>query len=723
MVEAVTLANGIFGPEVGVQFELVEETADLIHLDPATDPFNNANAVQMMTQNAAFLNATLGEADYDIGHVFGTGFSSVAGLGNACGNMKARGVSRAGAPTGLAFVLNPFCHELGHQIGATHTHLNPCSQHAPSAFEPASGSTLMSYAGLCAPDLQPQADPVFHGHSLHQIRSFLSTSGCPTSGPANAAPTIHLPNTHHLVPLGTPFELTAPPGIDPEFANLTYSWEQLDAGDPWYRSLPPTISRTRQFPSIASEAVLGNTLPEEPGAMTFLCTVRDSDPTRGAFGFDTLSIEIVDTETFEITSVTTSEDSVALTWHVAGTNLPPFNDTLVAVEASLDGGLTFPWIWADNQANSGTALFPLLDFPAVDSVLLRVKPTGAVYFAVSPPLNIEGTPSESVFGLSADLPSDSICGHVISPSLTVHNPLPDSTTVEAEFVLTETDQSREVHAVIGPGETTTLSTGNWWIGYGTWTIEATLNGSPFSASSFATACHESCPGCGCTSPQACNYDPTAAFPDGSCVMPAGAAGCDCATTLELETVLDGGTTAEWNLGALSGTPDSLFLNVDMNNAESPGSWAADFAFSLCNGTGTCVTAGGYNLSLPGTNLGPLPLGWQWPGNGIFEATFALPQEFTSGTGDWTLTVMNGWAAAGDVHYAIELSIPSLCTVEAATACAGNLNGDAVVNVADLLFLLGAMDCGWECPEADMTGDGVVNVADLLTFLGVYGNGC
>jgi hypothetical protein len=117
------------------------------------------------------------------------------------------------------------------------------------------------------------------------------------------------------------------------------------------------------------------------------------------------------------------------------------------------------------------------------------------------------------------------------------------------------------------------------------------------------------------------------------------------------------------------------------------------------------------------------LGWQWPGSGIFEATFALPQEFTSGTGDWTLTVMNGWAAAGDVHYAIELSIPSLCTVEAATACAGNLNGDAVVNVADLLFLLGAMDCGWECPEADMTGDGVVNVADLLTFLGVYGNGC
>lgn len=457
--------------------------------------------------------------------------------------------------------------------------------------------------------------------------------------------------------------------------------------------------------------------------MTFLCTVRDGDPTRGAFGFDTLTVEIIEAEAFEITSAAANGDSIALTWNVAGTNLPPFMDTLVAVQASLDGGWTFPWLLADNLANSGSALLPLPAFPAVDSVRLRIKPTGAVYFAVSPPVSLESTSSDVVLGLSAELPNDSVCGHAINPSLTVHNPLPDSTSVEALFALAGTDQSRTVHAVLAPGETTTLSPGNWYIGYGSWTIEALLNGTPVTASSFATMCHESCPACGCTSPQACNYDPAAAFPDGSCVMPAGAAGCDCATTLELATTLDGGSTTTWNLGALSGSSDSLYLSVHMNNAGSPGSWAADFAFSLCNGAGNCITAGGYNLNLPGEILGPLPMGWQWPGSGVFEAVFVLPDDFAAGTGDWTLTVLNGWAAAGDVNYLINLEIPELCASQAATACAGNLNGDGVVNVADLLFLLGAMDCGWGCPDADMTGDGVVNVADLLTFLGVYGNGC
>ena len=456
--------------------------------------------------------------------------------------------------------------------------------------------------------------------------------------------------------------------------------------------------------------------------MTFLCTVRDGDATRGAFGFDTLTIEIVNAAAFEITSVTPSVDSVSLAWNVAGTNLPPFNHATVAVEASIDEGLTFPWVVADSQANSGSAFLPFASLPAVDTVLLRVMPEGAVYYAISEPIAI-GATGTAVLGLNAELPHDSICGHAISPSLAVHNPLADSAAVEALFVLAETDDFREVHAVIGPGETATLSPGNWWVGYGDWTIEASLNGSPFAASSFATMCHAACPGCGCTSPQACNYDPAAAFPDGSCVMPAGAAGCDCATTLELETTLDGGNTTEWNLGALSGAPDSLYLSVIMNNAGSPGSWAADFAFSLCNGEGNCATAGGYNLNLPGATLGPLPLSWQWPGSGIFEAVFELPENFVTGTGDWTLTVLNGWAAAGDVNYVIALSVPELCEVEAATACAGNLNGDGVVNVADLLYLLGAMDCGWSCPDADMTGDGVVNVADLLTFLGVYGNGC
>jgi hypothetical protein len=54
---------------------------------------------------------------------------------------------------------------------------------------------------------------------------------------------------------------------------------------------------------------------------------------------------------------------------------------------------------------------------------------------------------------------------------------------------------------------------------------------------------------------------------------------------------------------------------------------------------------------------------------------------------------------------------------------GDLNGDGVVNVSDLLILLGAWGpCpsgGEPCP-ADLNGDGSVNVSDLLILLGNWG---
>jgi hypothetical protein len=54
-------------------------------------------------------------------------------------------------------------------------------------------------------------------------------------------------------------------------------------------------------------------------------------------------------------------------------------------------------------------------------------------------------------------------------------------------------------------------------------------------------------------------------------------------------------------------------------------------------------------------------------------------------------------------------------------CPGDMNGDGVVNVSDLLILLGAWGPCSGCDE-DLNGDGVVNVSDLLILLGAWG-GC
>jgi hypothetical protein len=57
-----------------------------------------------------------------------------------------------------------------------------------------------------------------------------------------------------------------------------------------------------------------------------------------------------------------------------------------------------------------------------------------------------------------------------------------------------------------------------------------------------------------------------------------------------------------------------------------------------------------------------------------------------------------------------------------TLLQGDLNGDGVVNVSDLLILLGnwgPCEAGSNCP-ADLNGDGEVNVSDLLILLGNWG---
>jgi len=56
----------------------------------------------------------------------------------------------------------------------------------------------------------------------------------------------------------------------------------------------------------------------------------------------------------------------------------------------------------------------------------------------------------------------------------------------------------------------------------------------------------------------------------------------------------------------------------------------------------------------------------------------------------------------------------------AMACVGDITGDGVVDVVDLLEVLGAWGDCYAC-AADITGDGVVDVLDLLEVLEGWGS--
>jgi len=52
-------------------------------------------------------------------------------------------------------------------------------------------------------------------------------------------------------------------------------------------------------------------------------------------------------------------------------------------------------------------------------------------------------------------------------------------------------------------------------------------------------------------------------------------------------------------------------------------------------------------------------------------------------------------------------------------CLGDINNDGVVNISDLLAIIGAW--GSDDPVADLDGNGVVAVGDLLIAIGNWGN--
>lgn len=102
------------------------------------------------------------------------------------------------------------------------------------------------------------------------------------------------------------------------------------------------------------------------------------------------------------------------------------------------------------------------------------------------------------------------------------------------------------------------------------------------------------------------------------------------------------------------------------------------------------------------------------GAAITPATGAGPSEITvadlDGDGDADI------ATANDGADTLSVFINQTCEVDPGTP--GDFNDDGVVNVSDLLILLGDWGACPDCPT-DLTGDGMVNVLDLLQLFSLW----
>lgn len=424
MVTSINRVNGVYERELAVRMVLVANTDTLIFLSPGyhavNNPYSNANGGAMLTQHQTLADQRIGSANYDIGHVFSTAGGGVAWTGGVCqNNLKARGVTGQLNPQGDPFDIDYVAHEMGHQFGADHTFNSNTvgcgggNRDNGTAFEPGSGSTLMSYAGLCgSDDLQLHSDAYFHGGSLIQISDYLSGTGggcAMVSASQNTPPSLPPFSQSYHIPKLTPFELTAPAVADSDHDTLSYCWEQWNRGNfgsawnapathgPIFRSFQPDTARTRVFPKMDTlldgvTSYCGERLPDVARFLTFRLTVRDIFNGIGSFNLpdDSVHLEVSDgAGPFRVLEPSSAinwlgSSTETVTWDVANTDNAPINCDKVDILLSVDGGYTYPYVLATATPNDGQETVTVPNVSTTTKARIKVKAAGNIFFNINP---------------------------------------------------------------------------------------------------------------------------------------------------------------------------------------------------------------------------------------------------------------------------------------------------------------------------------------------------
>lgn len=408
-----TRINGVYERDLAVTMTLIPNNEDIIFI--TSDNYDNDNTNNaLLDQSQTTIDAVIGTANYDIGHTVSTGGGGVAQRPSVCNPTgKARGITGLPSPVGDAYDIDFVAHEMGHQFGGSHTFNSDQGNCAPpnrmtsSSFEPGSGTTIMGYAGICAPhDVQLHSDAYFHARSLIEIQAVLNGSGsCGATVPNGNTPPVVNAGSDYTIPYGTAFALTGT-ATDVDATALTYCWEQYNATvsvqppvvtnttGPNFRSYEPSANPKRYFPKFSD--VLANNLaptweviPNVARSMSFSLVVRDNGgPLGGQTERSTMQVTFANTGPFKVTSQTTNTEywlqntTHNVTWDVAGTTANGINTALVNIRLSIDGGVTFPYLLAENTANDGTETVTAPDAVSTHCRIM-VEAVGNVFYALN----------------------------------------------------------------------------------------------------------------------------------------------------------------------------------------------------------------------------------------------------------------------------------------------------------------------------------------------------
>ena len=447
MVTSINRVNFVYEREVAIHMNIIAGDDQLIF--PGTTspyPYTVTAACALRPENQTKIDAVIGSANYDIGHLFAMSAGGCA-IGNSVCNAatKAYGVTGTANPVGDPFDIDYVCHEMGHQFNAGHTwngtqmSCTAGQYDATSSYEPGSGTTIMGYAGICGTDnLQPNSDPYFHTRSFDAIVAYSTTgtgNSCPvTTATGNAVPTVNA-GANFTIPISTPFILTGS-GNDPNSDPLTFCWEEFDLGPsgppnvstttgPVFRSFNPVTSPSRTFPKLSdilnNTTTIGEILPSITRTMTFRLTARDNHAGGGGVNYASMTLNVTATAgPFAVTApnaaTTWCPGPHTVTWSVNGADALAAN---VNILLSMDGGNTFPVTLASNTPNDGSQSVTI-PCGFSNTARIKVEAVGNIFFDISNANFTVGDNTKPTFTVPANIiiSKDANCNYNASSTIT-----------------------------------------------------------------------------------------------------------------------------------------------------------------------------------------------------------------------------------------------------------------------------------------------------------------
>ncbi|MDX1684062.1 MAG: M12 family metallo-peptidase [Saprospiraceae bacterium] len=453
VVASVDRANVVFESEAAIRLVLVDNNDEIVFDDPDTDPYSggtNKSGRDLININTGHVNRIIGVDNYDVGHIFAPRCTDVGGVArrsSVCDdNNKAAGATCWANRNLEITVVRIFCHELGHQFACQHTfnHCDMENESLSTGYEPGSGSTIMSYAGLCGnQNVQSAADEYFHANSVRVMFGFSRSISCGDEiMTGNSRPDVSFDmEDNFAIPVSTPFFLKST-GSDNEGDNLTYCIEQHDAGTkicnygqpegscPAFRSYPPTQEDYRIFPrfnKIWNNLTGGDrseVLVDYGREFNFVVTARDNNAEVGGFGMDTITFEATDQAgPFVVTYPDNGEELTAnayeqITWDVANTDVAPVSCQEVDILLHVSNDFEDYRILKSSTENDGSEWVKIPD-DIMENVRVTVVASDNIFFDISNQ-NSDIVPStDTTYSLGLSPNSAKIC-------------LPDVFTAEIE---------------------------------------------------------------------------------------------------------------------------------------------------------------------------------------------------------------------------------------------------------------------------------------------------